>query len=125
MRPAVLRVRGARARDDALARARSRDAASNADVPEAGPTVEGRVRDTRDENAPAGCCHDVHEFHAAGALVASTLLDDGPKPVVPAALHAREHPTDFALHAGTFTNVEDVLSGEHTAWLTRLPVVAR
>lgn len=88
-------------------------------------TVTGRIRYTWDRNVPGGGFNDVqlHIFDAGGNLVFSTLFSDGAKPVVPVVLQVREHPIATTLGPGTYTFVEDIFSGEHTAWLTRLEVV--
>lgn len=86
--------------------------------------IAGSVRYTWDTNVPGGCCNDVHIHitNAAGDIVASTLLSDGPKPVIPQVAQPQSHAFDFPLSAGAYTIVEDVFSGEHTAWLTKLAV---
>lgn len=85
----------------------------------------GTITYTWDTNVPGGCCNDVHlhVFDAGGNLVASTLLDDGVKPVIPSVEQIRSHRIDVTLGPGTYTFVEDIFSGEHTAWLTKLDVV--
>jgi hypothetical protein len=87
-------------------------------------TLAGSIRYTWDQDVPGGCCNDVHlnVFDASGALVDSTLLHDGPKPVIPTVEPIRSHPIDITLKPGTYTVVEDIFSGEHTAWLTKLEV---
>jgi hypothetical protein len=84
--------------------------------------VTGVIRYTWDTNVPGGGTNDVqlHAYNAAGQLVDSTLTADGPMPVVPNVLQVREHVVNFTLPAGNYSLVEDVFSGEHSAWLTQL-----
>lgn len=79
---------------------------------------------TWDQQVPGGGDNDVqvHVQDADGAVVASTFVDEGPKPVVPSVLPVRSHTLDVTLYPGTYTITEDVFSGEHTAWLTELTV---
>jgi uncharacterized lipoprotein NlpE involved in copper resistance len=88
--------------------------------------VTGSIRYTWDTNVPGGCCNDVHlhVYDAEGSMVFSTLDADGYQPVIPMALQIRSHEFSFTLGAGTYTFVEDVFAGEHSAWLTKLAVVA-
>lgn len=92
--------------------------------PDRTATVDGRIKYTWDQNVPGGGDNDVHLhiYDSEGDLVASTLTTDGHKPVVPHVLQVREHSFSFFLGPGTYTIQEDVFSGEHTAWLTRLDV---
>jgi hypothetical protein len=88
--------------------------------------LSGSIRYTWDTNVPGGGFNDVHlhAYNAAGALVWSTLQTEGPKPVVPMVLQVRSHAISATLPAGTYTLVEDVFSGEHSAWLTKLTVTS-
>ncbi|HVL33167.1 MAG TPA: hypothetical protein VM600_06260 [Actinomycetota bacterium] len=89
-------------------------------------TVSGTVKYTWDTNVPGGCCNDVHihVFDASGSLVVSTVQTDGLKPVIPVVEQVRSHPIAFTLKPGSYTIVEDIFSGEHSAWLTNLKVTA-
>jgi hypothetical protein len=87
--------------------------------------VIGSIDYTWDTNVPGGCCNDVHlhALDAGGNVVASTLLNEGPRPVIPTVMPVRQHLVGFALQPGTYTLLEDVFSGEHTGWLTHLDVI--
>ncbi|MHB8605008.1 MAG: hypothetical protein ACYDCK_07090 [Thermoplasmatota archaeon] len=91
-------------------------------------SVTGSIRYTWDTNVPGGGCNDVqiHIFDAGGNLVYTTLTapGEGPRPVVPMVLQVRSHAVSTTLGPGTYAIQEDIFSGEHTAWLTKLTVSA-
>lgn len=86
--------------------------------------VSGLVRYTWDTNVPGGGLNDVqlHIYDVRGERIYSTLDADGPRPVIPNIEQVREHTISTQLGPGTYTFTEDVFSGEHSAWLTRLRV---
>lgn len=88
-------------------------------------TISGSVTYTWDQDVPGGGLNDVHlhVFDADRNVVASTLQDDGPNPVIPNVGELiLSHPIDMRLDPGAYVIEEDVFSGEHTAWLTTLVV---
>lgn len=92
-------------------------------------TGVGSIRYTWDQDVPGGGFNDVHlhVMDAAGARVYSTVDDPGvgTNPVNPVTGPLfLEHEFSFSLPPGTYTIAEDVFSGEHTAWLTKLRVDA-
>lgn len=91
-------------------------------------TVTGRIKYTWDQNVGGGGGNDVHlhvyetvDLLGLDVLVQSTVITDGQDPVTNNDL-VKEHPIDFTLVAGSYRLEEDVWSGSHTAWLTRLTV---
>lgn len=84
--------------------------------------LAGSIRYTWDRNVPGGGFNDVHLMitDADGLLVAHTALDSGPNPIVPMVDASRTNSFEYTLAPGTYTLTEDVFSGEHTAWLTKL-----
>lgn len=88
-------------------------------------TLAGSITYTWDQQVPGGGENDVHlhVYDANGDLVASTLTSNGPNPVVPFVAPVQTHTFSLTLPAGgTYTIVEDVFSGEHTAWLSNFTV---
>lgn len=87
--------------------------------------VSGEVTYIWDQNVPGGGFNDVqiHIRDARGALVYSTLEEEGVQPVDPTSPAPLTHTVDTTLEPGTYTIEEDIFSGEHTTWLTNLDVV--
>lgn len=97
--------------------------------PDHGAIIDATIYYTWDQTVDNGGQNDVHlhVYDETGAIVKTTLDEDGPDPVLahPAngdAPAIKSHTLDTALNEGTYTFQVDVYSGLHTTWLTNINV---